>query len=58
MNEENDRKRRVETGQEALKISKDEARTFLKRLKNSKAVGLDDIPFVVVSVWQSGQWSF
>ncbi|KAF7655639.1 hypothetical protein LDENG_00052670, partial [Lucifuga dentata] len=53
MNEENERERRVEevtvVNQEVAKISKDEVRRSLKRMKSGKAVGPDDIP---VEVWK------
>ncbi|WP_139267336.1 hypothetical protein, partial [Escherichia coli] len=53
MNEENVREHRVEevtvVEQEVAKISKDEVRKALKRMKSGKAVGPDDIP---VEVWK------
>ncbi|XP_061621461.1 uncharacterized protein LOC133474126 [Phyllopteryx taeniolatus] len=53
MNEENDREGRVEEAsvvdQEVAMISKGEVRKALKRMKNGKAVGPDDIP---VEVWK------
>ncbi|XP_051806753.1 uncharacterized protein LOC127534762 [Acanthochromis polyacanthus] len=53
MNEENERERRVEevtvVDQEVAKISKDEVRRALKRMKSGKALGPDDIP---VEVWK------
>ncbi|KAF7644203.1 hypothetical protein LDENG_00226100 [Lucifuga dentata] len=53
MNEKNERERRVEevtvVNQEVPKISKDEVRRSLKRMKSGKAVGPDDIP---VEVWK------
>ena len=53
MNEENERERRVEdvavVDQEIAKISKDEVRKALKRMKSGKALGPDDIP---VEVWK------
>lgn len=46
MNEENERERRVEevtvVDQEVAKISKDEVRRALKRMKSGKALGPDD----------------
>ncbi|KAK3518544.1 hypothetical protein QTP70_001606 [Hemibagrus guttatus] len=48
MNEENEREKRVEgvnsVEQEVDKIRKDEVRKALRRMKNGKAVGPDDIP--------------
>ncbi|KAK3561822.1 hypothetical protein QTP86_017071 [Hemibagrus guttatus] len=53
MNEENEREKRVEgvnsVEQKVDKIRKDEVRKALKRMKNGKAVGPDDIP---VEVWK------
>ncbi|KAK3534572.1 hypothetical protein QTP86_016661 [Hemibagrus guttatus] len=53
MNEENEREKRVEgvnsVEQKVDKIRKDEARKALKRMKNGKAVGPDDI---LVEVWK------
>ncbi|XP_051800420.1 uncharacterized protein LOC127532561 [Acanthochromis polyacanthus] len=53
MNEENERERRVEevtvVDQEVAKISKDEVRRALKRMKSGKALGPDDKP---VEVWK------
>ena len=53
MNEEIERQRRVEEvvtmKLEVGKISKDEVRKALKRIKNGKAVGPDDMP---VEVWK------
>uniref|UniRef100_A0AAR2LU20 Reverse transcriptase domain-containing protein n=1 Tax=Pygocentrus nattereri TaxID=42514 RepID=A0AAR2LU20_PYGNA len=53
MNEENERERRTTGGeivdQEVQRISKVEVRAALKRMKNGKAVGPDDIP---VEVWR------
>ncbi|KAL7841885.1 hypothetical protein SRHO_G00255760 [Serrasalmus rhombeus] len=53
MNEENKRERRTTGGeivdQEVQRISKVEVRAALKRMKNGKAVGPDDIP---VEVWR------
>ena len=53
MNEENDRERRVEgieiVEQDIARISKDEVRKALNRMKKGKAVGPDDIP---VEVWK------
>ncbi|KAG7470479.1 hypothetical protein JOB18_047048 [Solea senegalensis] len=53
MNEENEREQRVEevttVNHEVAEISKDEVRGALKRMKNGKAVGPDDIP---VEVWK------
>ncbi|KAG7497869.1 hypothetical protein JOB18_045303 [Solea senegalensis] len=53
MNEENEREQRVEemttVNHEVADISKDEVRGALKRMKNGKAVGPDDIP---VEVWK------
>ncbi|KAE8277169.1 hypothetical protein D5F01_LYC25016 [Larimichthys crocea] len=48
MNEENERERRAEevtvVDQEVAKISEDEVRRALKRMKSGKALGPDDIP--------------
>ena len=53
MNEENERERRENDGErvnlEVEKISKEEVRENMKRMKNGKAVGPDDIP---VEVWK------
>ena len=53
MNEDNEREQRVEevtvVDQEVAKISKDEVRRALKRMKSGKALGPDDIP---VEVWK------
>ncbi|KAK3510026.1 hypothetical protein QTP70_026005 [Hemibagrus guttatus] len=53
MNEENEREKRVEgvnsVEHKVHKIRKDEVRKALKRMKNGKAVGSDDIP---VEVWK------
>uniref|UniRef100_A0AAR2JL50 ribonuclease H n=1 Tax=Pygocentrus nattereri TaxID=42514 RepID=A0AAR2JL50_PYGNA len=53
MNEENERERRTTGGeivdQEVQRINKVEVRAALKRIKNGKAVGPDDIP---VEVWR------
>ena len=53
MNEENERERRENGGErvnlEVEKISKEEVRVNMKRMKNGKAVGPDDIP---VEVWK------
>ncbi|KAK3541761.1 hypothetical protein QTP86_003520 [Hemibagrus guttatus] len=53
MNEENEREKRVEgvnsVEQKVDKIRKDEVRKALKRMKNGKAVGPDNIP---VEVWK------
>ena len=53
MNEENERERRENDGErvnlEMEKISKEEVRETMKRMKNGKAVGPDDIP---VEVWK------
>ncbi|KAK3514351.1 hypothetical protein QTP70_015880 [Hemibagrus guttatus] len=53
MNEENEREKRVEgvnsVEQKVDKIRKDEVRKALKRMKNGKAIGPDDIP---VEVWK------
>ncbi|KAK3538471.1 hypothetical protein QTP86_003686 [Hemibagrus guttatus] len=53
MNEENEREKRVEgvnsVEQKVHKIRKDEVRKALKRMKNGKAIGPDDIP---VEVWK------
>ncbi|KAE8279451.1 hypothetical protein D5F01_LYC08793 [Larimichthys crocea] len=53
MNEENERERRAEevtvVDQEVAKISEDEVRRALKRMKSGKALGPDDIP---VEVWK------
>ena len=53
MNEENERERRNNDGErvnlEVEKISKEEVRENMKRMKNGKAVGPDDIP---VEVWK------
>ncbi|XP_051779618.1 uncharacterized protein LOC127526820 [Erpetoichthys calabaricus] len=53
MNEENERERRLDdveiVNQEVQRISKEEVRTAMKRMKNGKAVGPDDIP---VEAWR------
>ena len=53
MNEENGRGRRENDGErvnlEVEKISKEEVRENMKRMKNGKAIGPDDIP---VEVWK------
>ena len=53
MNEENERERKENDGKrvnlEVEKISKEEVRENMKRVKNGKAVGPDDIP---VEVWK------
>ncbi|XP_051786647.1 uncharacterized protein LOC127528918 [Erpetoichthys calabaricus] len=53
MNGENEREKRLDDveimNQEVQRISKEEVRTAMKRMKNGKAVGLDDIP---VEAWR------
>ena len=53
MNEENERERRENDGEivnlEVEKISKEEVRGNMKRMKNGKAVGPDDI---TVEIWK------